>query len=262
MVLLLGVTWSTLAQVVKNRSLTREIHFDTGSARIDSSQLHKIQDICAEISGRDNYRVRLKGNTDSVGSYGTNLELSLRRASGVKKKLNECGAVDSLFDTRGLSYTDPRSTNATEEGKAKNRRTVISLTVFYFPVSGLEPVGRLRPGATLDLNILFNFNSAEMRKSSNENLEQVIAIMLAHPDLEFEILGWTAIGQTQDDLSGKRAKAVFDLFLERGIPADRMTYKGMGGAGCSDSKMLEKCRRVEIAIKRNPYLKASDRVRK
>ena len=75
-------------------------------------------------------------------------------------------------------------------------------------------------------------------------------------DLQFEILGWTAISQSDgSDLSGERAKAVHDYLMEKGVDPRRMTYKGMGGAGCAGFKMLEKCRRVEIAITRNPYRK-------
>ena len=49
---------------------------------------------------------------------------------------------------------------------------------------------------------------------------------------------------------------VYDYFLEQGISASRMDHKGMGGANCW-GKMIEKCRRVEIVITRNPYLKSA-----
>lgn len=250
-------TLQVLPQVVKNRNMIREVRFDTGSARIDTAQEKGIRDICKEISDRDNYRIGLKGNTDSVGSYRTNLALSLERANAVKATLVKCGAVNDRVTMHGVSFTEPKAANTTEEGKAKNRRTVISLTLIYFPVDKLEPVDQLKPGATLDLNILFNFNSAELRSSSNANLDLAASIMLAHPELEFEIRGWTAVGPTPEDLSGQRAKAIHEQFLKLGIRPEQMSYKGMGGAGCHDDRLLEKCRRVEIVIKRNPYLKVS-----
>lgn len=250
-----------MSQVVKNRNMIREVRFETGSARIDTAQEKGIRDICKEISDRDNYRIGLKGNTDSIGSYRMNLALSIERANAVKASLMNCGALTDRVTLHGLSFSEPKAANATEEGKAKNRRTVISLTLIYFPVDKLEPVDQLKPGATLDLDLLFNFTSAELRNSSNANLDLVAAIMLAHPELKIEILGWTAIGPTPGDLSGQRAKVVHEQFLKMGVRPEQMSYKGMGGAGCHDDRLLEKCRRVEIVIKRNPYLKVSDRDR-
>jgi len=244
------------AQVVKNRSVHREVHFASGSATIDGSQRDAIAFVCEQIQGRDNYLVRLKGNTDSVGTYKGNLALSLRRAHAVENELLKCGASAPLIKINGLSFTEPKTSDATEDGKAKNRRTEISLTLIYFPVSALEPVDALKPGSTLDLHVLFNFNSAVLKHGSSSNLDHMIELLHEHPDLRFEILGWTAISTTKDDLSGKRAKVVYDLFLEQGISPDRMSFKGMGGAGCPDNGRLDQCRRVEIVITRNPYLKS------
>lgn len=241
-------------QIVKNKTLSREVLFQTGSSRIDSAQLRNIAFICEEVHERDNYRIRLKGNTDSVGTYHANLVLSEARAKAVRKELVSCGVADSLIDHSALSFTEPKMSNSTEEGQAKNRRTKISLTLIYFSVSALEPVDALKPGATLDLKVLFNFNSAEIKPASKDKLTEILTLLKQYPDLRFEILGWTAIGQTTDDLSGRRAKAVYDYFLDQGITASRMQHKGMGGAGCA-GKDIGKCRRVEIVITRNPYLK-------
>lgn len=244
-------------QLVKNTTISREILFDTGSSRIDTAQERIIAFICNEVTGRDNYRILLKGNTDSVGTYEANLALSLERAKAVKARLAACGVNDSLIGISGVSFTEPKVSNSTDEGKAKNRRTKIILTLIYFSVSALEPVEGLRPGSTLDLNVLFQFNSDAIKESSQEGLMHILQILQEHPGLQFEIRGWSAISQTNDDLAGKRAKAVYEFLLAHGIPASRMTYKSMGGAGCaSNSKLLEKCRRVEIAILRNPYLKS------
>ena len=253
---LLLCTITCSAQIVKNKLIRREIHFPTSEWRIPEAERTAIERICAELVDRDNYRLAVVGHTDSVGNAAYNQDLSKKRAEQVKDLLIGCGARADKLEAKGISYTAPTASNATEDGKQKNRRTTVVLTLVYFSVSALEPVEGLRPGATFDLNVLFKFNNAEFQKGSTANLDLIVALLSRYPDLQFEILGWTAISQSDgSDLSGERAKAVHDYLMEKGVDPRRMTYKGMGGAGCAGFKMLEKCRRVEIAITRNPYRK-------
>lgn len=242
------------AQIVKDRIMQREVMFASARWNLDSTALGTIAVLCDDVRDRDNYRFVLAGNTDSVGSHESNLQLSIRRAEAVKTALTECGAADSLITIQGFSYDKPRTDNQSEENKQRNRRTVIKLRLIYFAVSALEPVEGLRPGATFDLKVLFKFNTAEFGKGAVENLDKLAALLKSYPDLRFEILGWTAIAQSHGDLSGDRAHAVYDYLLAQGIAAERMQWKGMGGAGCSGN-MIEQCRRVEIAIMRNRYYK-------
>ncbi len=243
------------AQIVKNKVLRREIHFETGRWAIPEAEQGVLQEVCDGLATRDNYKLELVGNTDSVGDYRYNIALSEKRAGAVRGFLIDHGADPQRVTLRWVAFKVPKASNATEEGKEKNRRTDVILTLIYFPVSKLEPVEHLKPGSTLDLKILFAFNSAEFGKGATQKLDSITTLLAGYPDLGFEVLGWTAISQSsQVDLSGMRAKAVYDYFLEKGIAPVRMTHKGMGGAGCHDEKTLDQCRRVEIVVTHNPYL--------
>lgn len=242
------------AQIVKDRFVQLEVLFPSGQWSLDSIARGTVQEVCAEIRERDNYRITLSGNTDSVGSHASNMTLSIKRAQAVRSFLLGCGAEDSLMNVQGYSYDQPRTDNRTEEKKQRNRRTQIRLRLIYFAVSALEPVEGLRPGATFDLKVLFKFNRAELGEGATESLDKLVVLLKAYPELRFEILGWTAVSQRDGDLSGDRAHAVYDYLLSQGIDAERMRWKGMGGAGCPESK-VDQCRRVEIAIMRNPYFK-------
>lgn len=241
------------AQAVKNSVQNWNITFATGEHAIPEEGRSTLAAICAAIQDRDNYSIALAGNTDSVGSYAANLELSMKRAEAVRAALITCGAEDTRIMLKGRSFSKPRATNGTEAGREQNRRTGITLTLLYFPVSALEPVEGLAPGATFNLRILFHFDRADFKPGATDRLDEIAAILGRYPDLTFELLGWTAVSQTADDLSGRRAKAVYDYLLTRGIAPKRMTHKGMGGAKCKDPDQYAECRRVEIAIKRNPY---------
>ncbi len=73
-------------------------------------------------------RLIVTGYTDNVGSDAYNLKLSLQRAQSVADYLIYCEKVDpKLFEIKGRGKADPIADNATEAGRAKNRRVEIDL---------------------------------------------------------------------------------------------------------------------------------------
>ncbi|HRD54406.1 MAG TPA: OmpA family protein, partial [Flavobacteriales bacterium] len=241
---------------VKDRVEQHTIHFASSEAKVDEDGRRALKRICGLVADRDNYAIRITGHTDSVGGWEYNAALSARRADSIKVHLVRCGADPGRMLIASRSFSEPKAVNATEEGKAANRRTQVNVTLHYFSVNALEPVEGLRPGATFDLKVLFEFNTAVMKKESRKPLEEIAQLLSRYPEVEFEVLGWTAISQTKGDLSGERAKAVYDALVGLGIAPEQMMHKGMGGAQCP-ARLVEKCRRVEIAITRNPYYQPS-----
>src|SRR5436309_1273053 len=72
--------------------------------------------------------VDIEGNTDSTGSRSHNIVLSKARADAVKNYLNEkYGFPAPRMRTRGNGPDSPIDTNATAEGREKNRRTDIKV---------------------------------------------------------------------------------------------------------------------------------------
>ncbi|AIL32921.1 outer membrane protein OmpA [Basilea psittacipulmonis] len=67
------------------------------------------------------------GYTDSVGSEAYNLALSERRAKAVKAFLVAQGVPADQIVTIGKGEADPAASNATAEGRAKNRRVVLDI---------------------------------------------------------------------------------------------------------------------------------------
>lgn len=69
------------------------------------------------------YRIRIEGHTDSVGSDAYNLDLSERRARSVKRYLTRNFGVESdRLVTVGRGEQEPVDSNATAEGRQRNRR--------------------------------------------------------------------------------------------------------------------------------------------
>lgn len=71
--------------------------------------------------------VLLVGHTDASGSDNLNLNLSIQRATAVKKYLVSKGVSAARITVKGEGETKPLGDNETEEGKAKNRRVEISV---------------------------------------------------------------------------------------------------------------------------------------
>ncbi len=67
------------------------------------------------------------GHTDSDGSDSYNQTLSERRAQSVSNYLTSHGVQSARIATRGFGESQPIASNATEEGKAANRRVEIKI---------------------------------------------------------------------------------------------------------------------------------------
>lgn len=78
---------------------------------------------------RDDPRVRITviGFTDSIGSESYNKRLSERRAQATADYLISRGVAANQILVRGLGESEPRASNATEAGRAQNRRVEIYL---------------------------------------------------------------------------------------------------------------------------------------
>ncbi|MNF07304.1 Photosystem I chlorophyll a apoprotein A2 [compost metagenome] len=65
----------------------------------------------------------IQGHTDSDGDDAKNLDLSDRRAKGVKNYLVSLGIEEDRLESKGYGESKPKVANDTAENKAKNRRT-------------------------------------------------------------------------------------------------------------------------------------------
>jgi outer membrane protein OmpA-like peptidoglycan-associated protein len=104
------------------------LYFDHGQAQIDltEAQRQKIADIskCVDKLG---VKVQVIGHTDGSGSATTNMKLGQDRADFAKDYLVRNGILGSNIVASSKGESEPIADNTTDEGKAKNRRTVITI---------------------------------------------------------------------------------------------------------------------------------------
>ena len=67
-------------------------------------------------------KLEVQGHTDTSGSKIRNKILSKARAEAVRKALTKRGVDAKVLEAKGYGQDEPIADNATEDGKAKNRR--------------------------------------------------------------------------------------------------------------------------------------------
>lgn len=109
-------------------SLDAEVLFAGGSTRLDAGALPVLQEVAAFLGEFDN-PVTVEGYTDNVPAGGarfpSNWELSAYRASVVARFLERRGIERARISAVGYGENHPVETNATPEGRARNRRVDI-----------------------------------------------------------------------------------------------------------------------------------------
>jgi hypothetical protein len=104
-----------------------EINFEFNSSILSDGYPSLLR--LAELLGQHrDYKVRVTGHTDFVGSAAYNDKLALRRAESVKAFLVRYGAGDNQITTAGDGKRAPEVDNRTKEGRFMNRRVVMTVT--------------------------------------------------------------------------------------------------------------------------------------
>ena len=99
-----------------------DVHFQTGSADISADSEGALNELVSTLQAHPDWKVRVEGFTDNVGSNDANLKLSSDRADAVANWLADHGIDRSRLSSKGFGETRPVATNSTEQGRAKNRR--------------------------------------------------------------------------------------------------------------------------------------------
>ena len=99
------------------------LNFDTASNALTPESQPTVATLAAIFKAYPNVRGRVVGYTDNQGDPAANKTLSDARAATVKKELVALGIAADRIETAGMGEADPIADNATEEGRAKNRRT-------------------------------------------------------------------------------------------------------------------------------------------
>lgn len=114
--------------------LAEQIFFDSGRAALKGGGKDVLKKVGEALKKYDNKIIRVVGHTDNVplakalqGTFPTNWELSVARATNVVRFLQEVGIPPQRMVPSGRAEYDPVASNDTAEGRQKNRRIEIML---------------------------------------------------------------------------------------------------------------------------------------
>jgi OmpA-OmpF porin, OOP family len=102
--------------------------FDTGQATLQPSSQEQLNNVAEILKAYPNVHVKIGGYTDNTGDTAANLALSEARAKNVMNALVAAGIDPSRLESKGYGDQYPVGDNATEEGRAQNRRIALLVT--------------------------------------------------------------------------------------------------------------------------------------
>lgn len=122
--------------------MVREVQFALDSADLTAAGKATLDEMAGNLARLKFISGTVTGHTDSTGSDTYNQSLSERRAKTVARYLEGKGIAVGRLTTSGAGESKPIADNATKEGRAKNRRVVLSRThlevqVLYTPDTGI-----------------------------------------------------------------------------------------------------------------------------
>lgn len=108
---------------------------------------------------------------------------------------------------------------------------------------------------TFNAGVLFDFGKADLRPEASPALDSLVAFLKKHPAARLGISGHTDdVGSDEYnlDLSGRRAKAVYNYLLNAAIPPEQIEWKAFGEsrpvADNTTEEGRQKNRRVECVL--------------
>ncbi|HEY5914360.1 MAG TPA: OmpA family protein, partial [Verrucomicrobiae bacterium] len=126
-----------VVKTIKLQNLVPPIHFASGEAEIPEGYVQRLRDVLDSMKDKNNVRLHFVGHSDNAQlfrevkrKYGDNLTLSRERAGVTAEHFQKALHLPAESITyEGMGESRPIASNATEQGKALNRR--VEVEVWY-----------------------------------------------------------------------------------------------------------------------------------
>ncbi|WP_339493704.1 OmpA family protein [Pseudomonas sp. RA_105y_Pfl2_P56] len=104
-----------------------DVLFDFDKSDLTPAAKSQLDTLMDKLRNADVVSIKVIGHTDSKGSDAYNQALSERRASSVAAYLLSQGLAPNKLTSEGRGESEPVADNATDEGRAKNRRVELHI---------------------------------------------------------------------------------------------------------------------------------------
>jgi outer membrane protein OmpA-like peptidoglycan-associated protein len=116
------------ASDVPKRFVFDHLNFDSSTTQLTPESGATVSEVAKIMMCYPNMTVELDGHTDNTGDPQSNQTLSVDRANQVKQMLINDGIDSGRIVTNGFGQDRPITSNDTEDGRARNRRTELVVT--------------------------------------------------------------------------------------------------------------------------------------
>jgi outer membrane protein OmpA-like peptidoglycan-associated protein len=111
----------------KAHIVLKNVFFDTKSTVLKPESITELDNVVKLMNENPAIKVLITGYTDNIGKPVDNLSLSKGRAVAVVNYLLVKGIRTERLSFKGMGESNPIADNYTEEGRAQNRRTELSI---------------------------------------------------------------------------------------------------------------------------------------
>ena len=96
--------------------------------RLTAESAGQVNNLAEVLKAYPSVTIKVEGHTDNTGNADANKSLSAQRALSVKSALAAQNVQVGRVKAEGFGQTSPVADNATEEGRAANRRVSVRIT--------------------------------------------------------------------------------------------------------------------------------------
>ncbi|MBK7884717.1 MAG: OmpA family protein [Chitinophagaceae bacterium] len=104
------------------------VFFNTGQFNISANSKIALDKLVKVFNMYPETNILIEGHTDDVGSDGSNMTLSQKRAGAVGSYLKEAGINSNRLTVKWYGETQPKVANTNDAGRAENRRVEFGIT--------------------------------------------------------------------------------------------------------------------------------------
>jgi outer membrane protein OmpA-like peptidoglycan-associated protein len=105
----------------------KNIFFDVNKYDLKPESQVELDKVVQLMQENPAVKIQIEGHTDNVGNAADNMKLSENRAKAVVNYLVSKNVSITRLIAKGFGATKPVTENATEEGRAQNRRTELKV---------------------------------------------------------------------------------------------------------------------------------------
>jgi len=120
-----GILSISKEELLDEETVIRFIYFEYDKYNITAKYVEVLDDVATILDTYQDLYVKIEGHTDAIASDAYNQILSDNRAYSAKEWLVINGIDPDRVKTEGFGEREPYASNATEDGRAKNRRVEI-----------------------------------------------------------------------------------------------------------------------------------------